>query len=102
LPSVTRFYQALRPRGLEVLLVSYREDPALVRATVRDRGYTAPVLVDPAGETTGVGWGVWGAPTAYLVDRRGLLVGRINGSRDWESDTARRLVEALLSETAPR
>jgi redoxin len=96
LPSVNKLYTERRDRGLEVVLVSFREDPALVRRTVQERGYVARVLLDASGDTTGRGWGVFGTPTVYFVDRQGRLVGRGVGARDWESDTARHLIDALL------
>ena len=96
MPSVNRLYGELRAAGLEVALVSFREDAALVRRTVRDRGYLAPVLLDASGDVTGRVYGVFGPPTAYLIDRQGRLVGRAAGPRDWGSEAGRRLVEALL------
>lgn len=96
MPPVNRLYRDLRPRGLEVLLVSFREDPELLRRTVRERGYVAPVLIDLSGDVTGRVYGVWGTPTSFFVDRKGQLVGRIVGARDWASPAARALLEALL------
>jgi hypothetical protein len=96
LPSVNRLHAELRNRGLSVLLVSFREDAGLVRRTARERGYTAPVLLDRTGEVTGKLYGVWGPPTAYLVDRQGRLVGRTVGPRPWDSPAARKLLVDLL------
>jgi peroxiredoxin len=96
LPSVNRLYGDLKARGLEVLLVSFREDPGLVKRTVQERGYTAPVLLDRSGDVTGKTFGVWGTPTSYLIDRQGRLVGRIVGPRPWESPAARALILDLL------
>jgi hypothetical protein len=76
--------------------VSFREDPALVRRTVQERGYTAPVLLDRSGDVTGRSYGVWGTPTSYLIDRHGRLVGRVVGPRPWESPAARTLLLDLL------
>jgi hypothetical protein len=76
--------------------VSFREDAGLVRRTARERGYTAPVLLDRTGEVTGKLYGVWGPPTAYLVDRQGRLVGRTVGPRPWDSPAARKLLVDLL------
>jgi peroxiredoxin len=97
LPSVNRLYQDLRREGLEVLLISFRESSALVRRTVAERGYVAPVLLDESGEVTGKLYGVWGPPTAYFIDRTGQLAGRIVGPRDWSTPAARKFVEALLA-----
>jgi peroxiredoxin len=96
LPSVNRLYADLEKKGLAVLLVSFREEPTLVRRTVKERGYVAPVLLDASGDVTGRLYGVWGPPTSYLVDRQGRLVARLVGARDWSSPAARRLLEATL------
>jgi hypothetical protein len=86
----------LKDRGLELILIDFRESPDLVRRTVKERGYTARVLLDESGDTTGRAYGVFGPPTAYFVDRRGNLVGRVVGPRDWGSPAGRKFIEALL------
>jgi hypothetical protein len=86
----------LKSRGLELILIDFRESPDLVRRTVKERGYTARVLLDESGDTTGRAYGVFGPPTAYFVDRRGNLVGRVVGPRDWGSPAGRKFIEALL------
>jgi len=80
-----------------VRLISFRERPALVKRTVAERGYTAPVLLDESGDVTGKAYGVFGPPTAYFVDRQGRLLGRIVGPRDWNTPAARKLVQELLA-----
>ena len=90
-------HRDLKGKGLEVLLIDFREDPDLVRRTVKERGYTAPVLLDESGDVTGKVYGVWGPPTVYLIDRQGRLVGRATGPRPWDSPAGRRLIEALLA-----
>lgn len=98
MPSVNRIYTEFKNRGLEVLLVDVRESPDLVKRTVQERGYLAPVLLDQSGDVAGKAWGVWGTPTAYIIDRQGRLVGLMVGLKDWSSPKARRFVEALLEE----
>jgi hypothetical protein len=100
LPPVQKVHRDLRGRGLEVLLIDFREDPDRVRQTVKERGYTAPVLLDESGDVTGKVYGVWGPPTIYLVDRQGRLVGRASGPRPWDSPAGRRFIEALLDAPA--
>ena len=102
MPSVDALYKSYRSRGLEVRLITFREEPDLVRRTVAERGYTAPVLIDENGDTSGRIYGVWGPPTVYLLDREGRLVGRAIGPVPWESPAARAMVEALLTAPAPR
>ena len=99
MPPVNRLYAELRARGLEVLLVNFREDPAHVGKVARERGYLAPVLLDRSGDVTGRLYGVWGPPTVYLVDRNGRLIARGVGPRDWSQPAARQLLLALLDAT---
>jgi hypothetical protein len=100
LPSVNALYDRYKARGLEVRLIAFREPPDLVRKTVEERRYTAPVLVDESGDTTGRDYGVFAPPTAYLIDRSGDLLGRVVGPRAWNGETARRLIEQLLAAPA--
>lgn len=96
MPPVNRLYSELKDRGLEVLLVNFREDPAQVAKVAQERGYVAPVLLDQSGDVTGRLYGVWGPPTVYLINRSGHLVARGVGARDWSQPAARQLLLALL------
>jgi hypothetical protein len=86
----------MKEQGLEVVLISFRESPDLVRRTVSERGYVATVLLDGSGDVTGREYGVWGPPTAYLVDREGRLVGRMVGAKDWTGAAARDMLRAFV------
>ena len=72
--------------------MSFREDPALVKRTAAERGYTAPVLVDRKGDVAGIGYGVFGPPTAYLIDRKGRLVARMVVGRGWGTPPRKNLL----------
>ena len=100
MPPVQKVYQELKGKGFEVVLISFREAPATVKQTVRDRKYITPVLLDESGDVTGKVYGVWGPPTVYIVDRQSRLVGRAAGPRAWDSPAGRRLIQALLETPA--
>ena len=78
------------------MLVDFREGIDLVRKTVRERGYVAPVLLDASGDVTGKSDGVWGPPTFFFVNRKGQLVGRGVGERGWDRPAAKVFLRALL------
>ena len=80
-----------------MLLISFRESEDRVKRAVTERGYTAPVLLDVSGDVTGRVYGVFGPPTAYLVDREGRLVGRIAGGRDWSGPAAREVIRDFVA-----
>ncbi len=83
-----------------MLLISFRESAELVKRTVAERRYVAPVLLDATGDVTGRLYGVWGPPTAYLVDREGRLVGRLVGAKDWSGAAARDLLRSFVAAPA--
>ena len=97
MPSVNALHREFRGQGLEVLLIDFRESADRVRRVVKERGYTAPVLLDESGDVTGRLYGVWGPPTVYLVDRAGRFVGRAIGRRDWSTPAARTFIRELLA-----
>ena len=96
MPSVNALHREFKAQGFEVLLIDFRESPDHVRKVVKERGYTAPVLLDQSGDVTGRIYGVWGPPTVYLIDREGRLIGRAVGRRDWSTPTARAFIRGLL------
>ena len=94
-------YEEFKGQGLVVLLISFRESADVVKRTVAERGYTAPVLLDASGDVTGRVYGVFGPPTAYLVDREGRLIGRMVGGGDWSGGAARDVIRDLVSRRGP-
>ena len=76
--------------------MSFRESAETVKKVAQERGYVAPVLLDASGDVTGKLYGVWGPPTAYFIDRKGQLIGRIVGARDWSTPAARTLIQSLV------
>ena len=102
LPSTMESLQRrYRDQGLTVLAVSFEERPETVKAWVRPRGLSMPVLLDRAGDVSG-NYRVTATPTAVLLDREGRVVGRAVGTRPWTDARARRLWDALLAAPAPR
>jgi hypothetical protein len=97
LPSVNRAYNEFKEKGLQVYLVDFRESADAVRKTVAERGYTAPVLLDINGDITGRGFGVWGPPTFFFLDKRGQIIVRGEGERGWDRPEAKAFLRDLLA-----
>ena len=72
-----------------------RETPDAVNRFAKEFGIDFPLWIDPEGQSPAA-FGGWGHPTTILLDRAGRIVGRVRGERDWSTEDARRLVEALL------
>ena len=76
--------------------VGLKETPAAIRSFTREFRIDFPIWIDSEGRSPAA-FGVWGHPNTILIDREGRIVGRVRGERDWATDDARRMVEALLS-----
>ena len=74
----------------------FRESAEIVKKAAQERGYVAPVLLDASGDVTGKLYGVWGPPTASFIDRKGQLIARVVGARDWSTPAAHTLIRSLI------
>lgn len=97
MPTIQRLYDLLQARGLEVLAVSL--DPLgeqVVAPFMRDYQLTFPALLDPASRVERL-YGTMGVPESFIVDKRGVLVEKVVGPRDWSHPQMLALFERLLA-----
>jgi cytochrome c biogenesis protein CcmG/thiol:disulfide interchange protein DsbE len=96
LPStIEQVHREFGPRGLAVLGVNIQESPDKVKAWVREKTLTMPVILDPSGAHTRA-WAVTATPTAFLVGRDGTLIAKALGTKTWTGEKGRALLAALL------
>jgi hypothetical protein len=43
------------------------------------------------------GHGVWSVPSTFILDRRGVVLGKVMGARQWDSPEGHKLLELLLT-----
>jgi peroxiredoxin len=93
--SLQALHTEFRDQGLAILAINLAEPRAQVEAWVREHGLTFPVLLDGTGAVSS-SYRVRATPTVILIDRRGQLLGRAVGSREWDTE-GRALIAALLA-----
>jgi AhpC/TSA family len=97
LPStIERIHRELKDQGLVVLAINLAEKRDLVAAWVKSRGVTSTVLLD-ANKDAEKSYQIAYTPTVFLVDRRGQLVGKAIGERDWAGEQGQALLRLLLA-----
>jgi DsbE subfamily thiol:disulfide oxidoreductase len=96
MPSMERLNKLLRDRGLEIVAVDLQEPKDTVQKFVRDNGFAFTVLLDAQGDVGGA-WGAQSIPTTYLIDRKGSILARSVGSREWDSPDMVSLLETILA-----
>lgn len=78
-----------------ILAVSFQEPEDLVRDFQKEFKLSFPVLLDPQGKVSDR-YEFRGHPVTFLIDRKGFLVGKVMGERNWFSPEAKALVADLL------
>lgn len=72
LPELERIQGLYRDRGLAVVLVNMQEKLEVARKHIEEHGYTMTALLDESGKTAEQ-YQVFGLPTTYFVDRKGMI-----------------------------
>ena len=97
LPTMVRFYQEYKGRGVEILAVSEDRDEGAVRRAILRYGIPFPVLMDENKKVYNL-YRATGVPETHIIDRKGILRRTVIGPFDWTAPEVREAVEALLAE----
>lgn len=97
MPTMERLHVELNDQGLVILAVNYREGPEEIQAFLKQHDLTFTALVDEKAEVFEL-YKAWSLPTTYLINKKGEIVGRVIGYRDWHSKEARALFHRLLAD----
>jgi len=97
MPTIQRLYEQLHGHGLEVLAISVDALGAqVVGPFMQQHQLTFPALLDPASRTPRL-YHTSGVPESFIVDKRGRLVEKIVGPRDWSHPRMIALFKRLLA-----
>lgn len=91
MPSIERLKTLMKNEPFMIAAISVGESRETVSSFIQNNGYTFPVFLDP-DNTLGRAFASQGIPTTYVVDRSGMVVAGIVGSRDYDEPE---LVEIL-------
>ncbi len=89
-------HKRFKDKGLVVIAVNSEEGDNKVSKFIKKKGYTFLVLLDSDGSVTSNSYRAIGIPTTYLIDKQGMVVGKAEGARDWDSKESFRLIEEIL------
>ena len=81
-PLLVSTYEQFAPRGLQIVGINVRDEPAEAREFLQEYGQAPwPSVRDPDGRRA-VDWGTFALPETYLVDRSGTIVAKAVGELD--------------------
>ena len=99
MPALENLYRRFRSEGMTVLAVSLDEgNDQGVKDFVEEYKLSFPVLIDSDGEVERL-YRSFTIPSTFVIDRRGRVVFKVDGAKNWESEETFRAVEYLLKGT---
>jgi len=96
MPGMEALHQQLKEKNFVMLTISVDyEGIKPVQEFINKHRYTFSVLLDPKGETLDL-FEVKGIPTTFLIDKKGKMLGKAIGPRDWKSIEVESLLNLLI------
>ncbi len=80
-PALVRVWERYRTSDVVFVGVVYQDTPEAAKAFHERMGQTWPIGIDEAGRTS-IGFGVFGIPETYFIDKDGVIRGRHIGAID--------------------
>lgn len=96
--SMESLYQQLKDKDFVLLAISVDyEGREKVKEFIEKKGFTFPVLLDLKLRTLHL-YEVKGIPTAVLIDKQMIIIGKAVGPRDWKSQEIFSLLNLLIKQ----
>jgi peroxiredoxin len=96
MPGLEVLHRQFKEKNFVLLTISVDyEGLRPVQEFIRKHQYTFPVLLDPKCETLDL-FEVKGIPTTFIIDKKGRIVGKAIGPRDWKSEDVFSLINLLI------
>lgn len=95
--TMEKLHREFKEHGLEVVAVNFREGKKEIRKFFDELGLTFTALLDKEGKVSEE-YGAWSIPVSYFINRNGEFMGKVMGSREWDSSEAKTFFRGLLAE----
>jgi len=102
MPSMEALHQRYKERDFVFLTISVDYGgPERVRKFIEKHHYRFPVLLDPTGKTLDL-FEVNKIPATLILDKKGKMIGRVIGPRNWNSPEVSLLIDQMLNDGPSR
>ncbi len=95
MPSMENLYERFKGDGFVILGISLDRRRKKVERFLEEYGISFPILLDRDGRIADR-YGVRGLPTTFIIDRRGKILGRAVGARDWFNKNSIKLIKYIV------
>lgn len=95
MPALDRLNRKMAGQPFKLLAINQAEERGRVQKFAQAHDYSFDVVLDPIGEI-GSNYGANRLPMTYIIDRKGMVIRRAIGPRQWDSPEAIQLFERLM------
>lgn len=100
MPSMEQLYRRFKDKGFIIISIASGENKESVTSFIEKINITFPALLDTDLKVTD-SYNVWALPTTYFIDKKGKIIGKVYGSRDWTTPAANKYIVSILEESSP-
>jgi peroxiredoxin len=96
MPAMEKLHQELQKEGLVILAVNFQEGTERVKEFLTKHNLTFTALLDHDGKVA-ERYQAWALPVSVIINKRGEIVARAMGSKDWDSKESLQYFRQLLA-----
>ncbi len=100
MPDIEKLQQRINHPDFTILAVNLKESPKKIKLFLARHKLTYQVLLDQKGNM-GRTFGIRSIPTTFILNRKGGMIGKAMGPRDWGGEKSAALFEYLLKTDEP-
>ncbi len=96
--DMEKLYQKFKNKDFSIVTINLQESAAQVKEFFRKFKLTYTALLDPDGEV-GAQFMITAIPTTFILDKEGIIIGKVMGPREWDGKKAFALFEHLTNKS---
>jgi len=94
MPSMEKLHQKFKDKDFALVSINLQESASQVKAFFKEYQLTFVALLDSDGEV-GIRFGINAIPTTFILDKKGQIIAKAVGPREWDSKKSIALFEHL-------
>ena len=95
MPSMEKLHQQFKDKGFVIISVASGDSREEVSSFMKEYRLTFPALLDNDYEVSDE-YKVWAVPTTYFLNKKGEIIGKAQGSRDWSTKAATQYISSIF------
>lgn len=96
MPDMEKLHQKFKNKDFAMISINLQESVSQVKQFFKDFKLTFTALLDSDGEV-GAHFMITAIPTTFILDKEGIIIGKVMGPREWDGEKAFALFEHLTN-----